>query len=144
MSIQTWQMVLHVVFIVSPEINKLKRRQNGCLFTGDIFKCIFFNEKVWISISISLTFILKDPIDNIPALVQIMAWRLPGNNPLSEPMMVSLLMHICVTLPQCVNHLPLVWVLYFRIQFNNESWPVHFVWWNGNGVDFCHSLFWDI
>ena len=34
------------------------------------------------------------PINNIPALVQIMAWRCPGNKSLSEPMMVSLPMHI--------------------------------------------------
>ena len=26
------------------------------------------------------------PINNIPALVQIMAWRRPGDKPLSEPM----------------------------------------------------------
>ena len=32
-----------------------------------------------------------------------MAWRRPGDKPLSEPMMVSLLMHICVTRPQWVN-----------------------------------------
>ena len=32
-----------------------------------------------------------------------MAWRWPGNKPLSEPMLVSLPMHICVTRPQWVN-----------------------------------------
>ena len=32
-----------------------------------------------------------------------MAWRRPGDKPLSEPMMVSLLTHICVTRPQWVN-----------------------------------------
>ena len=42
-------------------------------------------------------------INNIPSLVQIMAWRRPGNKPLSGPMMVSLLTHICVTRPQWVN-----------------------------------------
>ena len=44
-----------------------------------------------------------DEINNIPTLVQIMAWRRPGNKPLSEPMMVILLTHICVTRPQWVN-----------------------------------------
>ena len=39
----------------------------------------------------------------IPALVPIMAWRRPGDKPLSEPMMASLLMHICVTWPQWVK-----------------------------------------
>ena len=44
-----------------------------------IFKCIFLNEDVWISIKISLKFVPKGPINNIPALVQIMAWRQPGH-----------------------------------------------------------------
>ena len=35
-----------------------------------------------------------DKINSIPALVQIMAWCLPGDKPLSEPMMVSFLTHI--------------------------------------------------
>ena len=56
-------------------------------FADDIFKCIFLNEKVWISIKISLKFVPKGPINNIPTLVQIMAWRRPGDKPLSEPKM---------------------------------------------------------
>ena len=36
-------------------------------------------------------------------MAQIMAWRRPGNKPLSEPMVVSLSKHICVTRPQLVN-----------------------------------------
>ena len=40
------------------------------------------------------------PKNNILALVQIMAWRRPGDETLSDPMMVSLLTHICVTWPQ--------------------------------------------
>ena len=34
-----------------------------------------------------------------------MAWRHPGNKPSSEPMLVSLLTHMCVTRPQLVNSL---------------------------------------
>ena len=48
-------------------------------------------------------FVLMGPINNIPALVQIMAWHRPGDKPLPERMMVSLLTHICVTRPQWVN-----------------------------------------
>ena len=44
-----------------------------------------------------------NPINNTPSLVQIMAWRRPGDKPLSEPMMVSLTTHICVTRPQWVT-----------------------------------------
>ena len=38
------------------------------------------NENVWISIKISLKFVPKGPINNIPALVQMIAWRQPGEN----------------------------------------------------------------
>ena len=39
-----------------------------------------------IAIKISLKFVPKGPINNNPALVQIMGWRPPGDKPLSEPM----------------------------------------------------------
>ena len=64
------------------------------------FKCILLNEIVLISIKISLKFVPKGQINNIPALVQIMAWRRPGDKPLSEPMLVGSMTHICVTRPQ--------------------------------------------
>ena len=38
-------------------------------------------------IKISLKFVPNGSIDNIPALVQIMAWRQTGNEPLSETML---------------------------------------------------------
>ena len=47
------------------------------------------NEKFCILIRISLKFVPKGPINNIPALVQIMAWRRPGDEPLSEPMLTQ-------------------------------------------------------
>ena len=80
----------------------LRPRQNGRYFADDIFKCIFVNENARILLKISLKFVHKVRIDNIPVLVQIMAWRRPGDKPLSEPMMVSLLTHTCVTRPQNV------------------------------------------
>ena len=83
--------------------NTLRPRQNGCHFADDHFKCIFLDENVGISITISLKFVPKGQTNNIPALVQIMAWRRPGDKPLSEPMKVSLLTDICVTRPQWVN-----------------------------------------
>ena len=50
------------------------------------FQLHFFNEILWISIEISLKFVPKGPINNIPAMVQIMAWCRTGDKPLSEPM----------------------------------------------------------
>ena len=84
-------------------LNTLRPRQNGRHFADDTFKCIFLNGNVWIPIPIWLGFVPKGPINNIPTLVQIMAWRRSGDKPLSEPMMVSLLTHICVTRPQWVK-----------------------------------------
>ena len=85
------------------DINTLRPRQNGRHFADDTFKRTFLNENVLISIKFSLKFVPKDPINNIPALVQIMAWRRPGDKPLSEPRMVSLPTYICVTRPQWVK-----------------------------------------
>ena len=88
---------------VKSSLNTLRPRQNGRYFADDIFKCIFLNENAWISPRISLKFVPAGPTNNIPALVQIMAWHCPGDKPLSEPMMVSSLTDICVTRPQLVN-----------------------------------------
>ena len=46
----------------------------------------------------------------IQALVQIMAWRQPGGKPLSEPVLVSLLMYICVTRPQWVKSMQMNYI----------------------------------
>ena len=85
--------------LVPRTVNTLRPGKNGRHFPDDIFNCIFLTENVWISIKISLKVVSKGPINNIPSLVQIMAWRRPGDKPLSEPMMVSLPTHICVTRP---------------------------------------------
>ena len=64
---------------------------------------VFFNEIVLISIKTSLKFIPKSPITNIAALVQIIAGHWPGDKPLSEPMMMILLMYISIPQFQWVN-----------------------------------------
>ena len=51
----------------------LRPRQNGRHFADDTFKRIFMNENVRVSINISLKFVPKGLINNIPALVQILA-----------------------------------------------------------------------
>ena len=63
--------------------------QNGRRFADDIFRCIFVNEKFCILMKISLKFVPKGPIDNNPALVQIMAWRRIGVKPLSETILAQ-------------------------------------------------------
>ena len=85
---------LYCIWHTSTVFNTLRPRQHGHHFADDTFKRIFMNENVRISIDISLKFVPKCLINNIQALVQIMAWRRPGDKPLSEPMMVNLLTHI--------------------------------------------------
>ena len=84
-------------------VNSLRPWQNGRHFADDTFRRIFLNENLWTLVKHSLKIVPKVRINNIPALVQIMAWHRPGDKPLSEPMMVSLPTHICVTRPQWVN-----------------------------------------
>ena len=66
-------------------VNTLWPRENGRHFADDTFKHIFLNENIRISIKISLKFVPKGPIDDIPALIPIMALRRPGDKPLSDP-----------------------------------------------------------
>ena len=77
-----------LVSVTWQHLNSLRPRQDGRHF-ADVFKCNFLNENAWIPIKKSLKFFPKGPINNIPALVQIMAWRRTGDKPLSEPMMTQ-------------------------------------------------------
>ena len=56
-------------FARSMAVTTLRLRQNGCHFADNILKCIFLNENVWIPSEISLKFVPKGPIDNIPTFV---------------------------------------------------------------------------
>ena len=71
------------------ELNSSPPGNMAAIIADDIFKCIFLNENVRISIKISLKFVPKRPINNVPVLVQIKAWRRPGDKPLSEPMLTQ-------------------------------------------------------
>ena len=94
-----------------------------------IFKFIFLNENVWISFKILLKFVLTVRINNISALVQIMAWRRPGDKPLSKPMMISLPTHVCVTRPRWSQWLPAQ-----ASQWISQIWKVaHCLGWLGRG-----------
>ena len=84
--------------------NTLGPRENCRHFADDVSKCINLNENVWTLLKFSLKFVPKTRIDNIPSLVQIMAWRRPGDKPLSEPMMVSF------------------WGIYVSLSLNELTW----------------------
>ena len=86
----------------SPDLH-IEAEKSGHNFPHDIFQCIFLKENIRVWIKMSLKFLSKSPINNVPSLVQIMAWRRLGDQPLSGQMMVRLPTHICVTRPQWVN-----------------------------------------
>ena len=130
-----------LLFKTNTGVNSLRPRQNGRRFADDTFKRIFLNENVRILIKIPMKFVPKGPINNYPALVQIMAWCRSGDKPLSEPMMVSLLTHICVTRPQWNNkkQLPDIIMMWYEVTKFGHSYCVKNLW---NATRFCCMLIW--
>ena len=61
----------------------------AAIVADDIFNCILMNENDRILIQISLKYVPRSPIDNKPAVVQVMAWRRTGDKPLPEAMMTQ-------------------------------------------------------
>ena len=55
----------------------------------DNFKYIFLNENDRIPIQFSLKFVLRSPIDNKPALVQVTDWHRTGDKPLPESILTQ-------------------------------------------------------
>ena len=98
-----------------PCFNILRPRQNGSHFESDISKCIFLNENVWISIKISLKFIWMVQLTILQNWFRY--WRRPGDNPLSELMMVNSLTHICVAQPQRVKGTQIVHCTHGKLPF---------------------------
>ena len=89
--------------IVWDLINSSSPGQNGRHFAADIISCIFVNEKGWILIKISLKFVPRCPINNIPALFQIMIWCRPGDKPYLNQCWTSSPTHICSTRGRWAN-----------------------------------------
>ena len=60
----------------------------AAILADDIAKCIFCgNDRIQIQLSLKL--VLKGPIDDKAALVQVMAWRRTGDKPLPEAMITK-------------------------------------------------------
>ena len=72
-----------------PGLTHLPLAKKAAILADDIFKCSLLNENDRISIQISLKFVPRNPIDNKPAMIQVMAWRWIGDKPLPAPMMAQ-------------------------------------------------------
>ena len=106
-------------------LNTLGPRQNGRHFADDIFKCIFWNENVWISIKISLKFVPNGPINNIPLSEAMMvnlkfSWNipvsaaerskirhLPKQKSTIHTFIISFYIHLCVIIAALINNVGL-------------------------------------
>ena len=63
--IPDWFFTCHIQ--LGETVNTLRPRQDGCHFPDDIIKCIFLKENAWILLKISLNFVPKGSINNIPS-----------------------------------------------------------------------------
>ena len=61
----------HLVSFISNALLHIEAYTKWPTFPDDIFKCIFLNANIWISIKIPLQFIPEGPINNVPASVMI-------------------------------------------------------------------------
>ena len=68
------QIMMGYGYSMSHSLTQLPLDKMATILADGIFKCIFLNENDIIQIKISLTFVPTSPIDNKPALVQVMAW----------------------------------------------------------------------
>ena len=92
----------------------------GCYIThwgrhqmATIFQITFWNPFSWMKMWFRFKFHWSlFPINNIPALIQIMAWHRPDDKPSSESMMFGLATHICVTQPHWVKINKVCWRIY--------------------------------
>ena len=113
------------VFIVTV-IKTSRPRQNVCHFEDDGFKCIFMNGNIWISIKISLKFVPKGSVNNIPVLFQIMVWCRVGDNPPSEPMLTRFT-------DTYIRHWgEMSWMLMYKCTVKTKVWKVVIIPKNGH------------
>ena len=80
----------------------------AAIFQMTFSKVIFLNENLSISTKISIKLVPKGPLNNIPALVQLIDWYPTGNKPLSEAMMAyfpDTFVHRSASMSQ--NHIPI-------------------------------------
>ena len=70
-------------------LTHLPLEKMAAILADDNFKCMSLNENYRIPILVSLKFIPRSRIDNMPALVQVMAWHWTGNKLLPELMLTQ-------------------------------------------------------
>ena len=98
------------------KLNTWRLRQNGHHFPEDISNAFSWMKMHEFRVRLHWSLFPRAQLTIFQHLVQIMAWRRPDDKTLSEPMMVSLLTHICVTRPQWVKPYNHIYAQLFSIQ----------------------------
>ena len=94
-----WVLIMQQVFFNSQRTSNvgfdvsLNQLFNKGIWGWDKMSAIFQTTFSWIQCIDFDWYFTEGQIDNIPSLVQTMAWRQPGDKSLSEPMVFSWLMH---------------------------------------------------
>ena len=101
-----WRHVIIAVYCYTSALTHWGRDKMDAISQTTVSSAFSYMKMYELRLKFQWRLFLKGPINNIPALVQIMAWRRPGDKPLSEPMMVRLPTHICDTRPQWVKTSP--------------------------------------
>ena len=103
------------------------------LFRRRHFQMHFYEWKL-LYFDLNFTEVLPEgPIDNKPALVQVMAWHRTGSKPSPEPISQSSLGHICGTRGRWVNESLLLFNGYMMQDFVPLSISWHYSWWKKIG-----------
>ena len=76
-------------FLWRVSLTHLPLDKMAAILADDNLKCNFLDENNRIPIRISLKFVPMSPIDNKPALVQVIAWCRIGDKPLPELMLIQ-------------------------------------------------------
>ena len=104
-------------------------RQNGWRFADDAFKRISWMKMLWFWLEFHW-FVPRSPINNIPALVQMMAWHRSGDKPLSKPISVYWRIYAPFGLNELSNYHPSHVGWHFR--WTQSAFPglsIHYEWW---------------
>ena len=89
------------------------------------------NENVWNSITISLKCVPECPINNIPTLVQIMAWRRPGDKALTDQLGLAYWrIYTSLGLSELIKHFKYFLFAYFSsvLTDNANRMILYYVW----------------
>ena len=120
------QMFIYTMYQCSASVplNTLRPRQLGTISQTTFSNAFSWMKMFELRLRFHWSLIL---MIQLTALIQIMAWRRSGDKPLSEPMMVRLLTHICIARPQWVKYFYNSNTFMLSIFYNRFTWIQYYI-----------------